>query len=187
MRSIVPLFALAFVVSAPALAIENVPVPAFRSVELRGGGEVILRPGPAQRVAIINGSTQFTRIRVRRDGKLQIDACNERCPRHYSLKVEIQAPRAPDLGVMGGGSIRAASGFAPQPQVTVAVSGGGAIDVRAIEATNVTAAVNGGGKVDVRARRALTAAVNGGGEVRYWGNPAVTMAVHGGGIVRPGH
>jgi hypothetical protein len=184
MRSIVPLFAIAFAASAPALAIESVAVPAFRSVELRGGGQVTLRPGSVQRVTIVDGSSQYTRIRVRRDGKLQIDACNGRCPRNYSLKVEIQSPRAPDVGISGGGAVRASSGFPSQSQIAAAVDGGGVIDLRAVDVANVTAAVNGGGKIDVRPRRSLTAAVNGGGEIRYWGNPQVTMAVHGGGLVK---
>ena len=46
MRSTVPLFALALAASAPALATEIVPVPHFRSVELRGGGDVTVVPGP---------------------------------------------------------------------------------------------------------------------------------------------
>src|SRR4051795_4165715 len=99
MRSIIPLFALAFAVSAPALAAEVVPVPAFRSVELRGGGDVSIVPGPAQRVAIVEGRSQFTQVRVGRDGKLRIDACNNRCPRHYRLRIQVQSPRVPDLAV----------------------------------------------------------------------------------------
>lgn len=187
MRSIIPLFTAAFMAAAPALAAEVVPVPSFRSVELRGGGEVMLRPGPVQRVAIIDGSSQVTRFRVRRDGQLQIDACNWNCPRHYRLRIEIQSPRVPDVAITGGGAIRAAGGFAAQSQVSAAINGGGVIELRSVEAASVSAAINGGGRIEVRPRRTLSAAVNGGGEVRYWGNPQVHTAIHGGGIVRPGH
>jgi hypothetical protein len=187
MRSILPLFAIAFAAAAPALASEYVPVEAFRSVQLRGGGEVSLRPGPVQRVTILEGSSHVTRFRVRRDGQLQIDACDWNCPQRYRLRIEIQSPRVPDVAVMGGGAIRAAGGFPAQGRLAAAVSGGGAIDLRSVDATDVSAAVNGGGRIEVRPRRTLSAAVNGGGEVRYWGNPQVHMAVHGGGIVRPGH
>ena len=187
MRSVLPLFFTAFAATAPAIAAEYVPVGGFRSVELRGGGEVTLRPGPQQRVTIVEGSSQVTRFRVRHDGKLQIDACNQQCPRHYRLRIEIQSPRVPDVGISGGGSIRAAGGFASQRQVSAAVNGGGAIDLRAVDASDVSAAVNGGGRVVVRPRRTLSAAVNGGGEIRYLGNPQVSMAVHGGGLVRPGN
>src|SRR5438132_12062416 len=99
MRSIAPLFALALAISAPALATEVVPVAPFRSVELRGGGDVVVVPGPAQRVTILEGSTQFTRLRLESDGKLRIDACNESCPRTYRLRVEIQSPHVPPVGV----------------------------------------------------------------------------------------
>src|SRR4051794_28601613 len=111
MRSILPLFALALAVSGPALATEAVPLPMFRSIELRGGGEVTLRPSTVQRVTLIEGSAQITRFHVERDGQLKIDVCNGRCPRNYRLRVEIQSPSAPDVAISGGGLIRAASGF----------------------------------------------------------------------------
>lgn len=187
MRSVVPLFTFAFMASAPAVAAEYVPVPAFRSVELRGGGDVTLRAGPVQRVTMLEGSSQVSRIYVARDGELRIDACNYRCPRNYRLRVEIQSPRVPDVAIAGGGSIRAAGGFPAEGRVAAAIHGGGAIDLRSVEARDVTAAVNGGGNISVRPRARLTAAVNGGGDIRYWGNPAVTMAVHGGGTVRPAY
>ena len=187
MRSTLPLFLAMFAASAPALAIENVPVAPFRSVELRGGGEVIVRPGPVQRVTILEGSTQFTRMYVARDRELRIDVCNERCPHHYRLRVEIQSPDMPDVAIAGGGAIRALGGFAAQSQLSAAIHGGGAIDVRAVQASSVSAAVNGGGRISVYPRNSLSAAVNGGGEVRYAGNPQVSMAVRGGGVVRPGN
>ena len=187
MRSIIPLFAFAFAASAPVIAAEYVSVPSFRSVQLRGGGGVTLKPGSAQRVTILEGSSQITRIYVARDGQLRIDACDGHCPRNYHLRVEVQSPTVPDVAVEGGGLITAADGFAAQGRIAVAVDGGGSIDLRSIDASDVTAAVNGGGAISVRPRAQLTAAVNGGGKIRYWGNPAVTMAVHGGGSVQPGY
>ena len=111
MRSIAPLFALALAVSAPALATEVVPVAPFRSVELRGGGDVVVVPGPAQRVTLLEGSTQFTRLRVERGGQLKIDTCTDRCPHLYRLHVQIQSPSVPDLAVSGGGDIAVEPGF----------------------------------------------------------------------------
>jgi len=185
MRSLLPLFASAIAVSAPALALEPVPVAPFRSVELRGGGEIFVRPGPVQRVTILEGSRQFTNVYMRRNGELRIDVCNNRCPQRYRLRVQIESPRVPDVAISGGGTIRASGGFAPQSQLSAAVNGGGLIDVRAVDAVDVAAAVNGGGSIQVRPRSNLTAAVSGGGLVRYWGNPRVQMAVHGGGSVQP--
>ena len=187
MRSMVPLFFIPLAVAVPALAAEVVPAGEFRSVELRGGGEVNVTPGPRERVTIVEGSSQFTQMHVDRAGALRIDTCNERCPQHYHLRVSIESPRVPDLGVSGGGEITVAPGFAPQRDLAGAVNGGGKIDARAVEVGDVSAAVNGGGDLLVRARSTLSGAVNGGGVVRYWGNPAVTTAVQGGGAVQRGY
>jgi hypothetical protein len=183
MRSYLPLFLAAFAASAPALATEVVPVPAFRSVQLRGGGEVSIRPGPEQRVTIVEGSSRITRFRVERDGRLRIDVCDGNCPRQYRLRIDIQSPSAPDVGIAGGGLIRASGGFPAQRQLSVAVSGGGKIDMLAVQAGSVNAAVHGGGLISVRPRSSLSAAVNGGGQIRYAGNPAVSSAINGGGSV----
>ena len=184
MRSLIPLFAAALAVSAPAVATEVVPVPAFRSVQLRGGGEVIVRAGPVQRVTLLDGSSRITRLRVIRDGQLQIDVCAGNCPQHYNLRIEIQSPRAPDVAIAGGGLIHASGGFAPQGELSVAIKGGGKIDMLAVPASSVNAAIQGGGLISVRPRSSLAAAVNGGGEVRYAGNPRVSSAINGGGAVR---
>jgi hypothetical protein len=187
-RSVVPLFTAAFLASAPALADEFVPVAHFDAVELRGGGgNVVVVPGPAERVRIVEGSSRFTRIYVDRNRSLKIDICNRECPHSYRLRVEVQSPRVPVLAVDGGGAIDVAPGFGPQHQLVAAVNGGGVIDTRAIDVSDVTAAVNGGGQLLVRAASRLTGAVHGGGAVRYWGNPEVTSAIQGGGSVRPGH
>jgi hypothetical protein len=185
MRSIIPLFAFALAASAPALAVENVPVPPFNNVELRGGGDVMLVPGPTQRITLLQGSTAFTRFHVDGTGKLRIDACNERCPQHYDLRIEIQSPHVPGVGVRGGGSIHAKSGFAAQERVAAGVSGGGKIDLGAVEARTAAAGIDGGGFILVRPTSTLAAGVNGGGEVRYFGHPQVTSAINGGGNVRP--
>jgi hypothetical protein len=183
MRSYLPLFLAAFAASAPALATEVVPVPAFRSVQLRGGGEVSIRPGPVQRVTNVEGSSRITRFRVERDGRRRIDVCDGNCPRQYRLRIDIQSPSAPDVGIAGGGLIRASGGFPAQRQLSVAVSGGGKIDMLAVQAGSVNAAVHGGGLISVRPRSSLSAAVNGGGQIRYAGNPAVSSAINGGGSV----
>jgi len=186
MPSTLPLFVLALAISAPVLAAETIPVPQFRSVQLRGGGVVTVVPGPVQRATIVEGSSQFTRMHVDYDGKLIIDTCNERCPPVYRMRVVVETPRVPDLAVNGGGQITTAGGFRPESDLSAAINGGGRIDARSVDAVSVSAAVNGGGELLVRARSSLSAAVNGGGHIRYWGKPDVAMAVHGGGAVSPG-
>ena len=186
-RSIVPLFTCALLAAAPALATEVVPVPHFKGVELRGGGEVVVQRGPVQRVTLVEGNSRYTRVRVVRDEKLTIDICDSECPRNYRLKVIVESPNLPLLAVDGGGKVSTAGGFGGHEEVVAAVNGGGVIDSTSIPAAKVTAAVNGGGEIKVRAVRELTAAVRGGGVVRYWGDPQVTSAIDGGGAVRRGY
>ena len=186
-RSIVPLFAFAFVAAVPALASEPIPVSHFDSVDLRGGGQVLLQRGPVQRVTLLEGSTQFTNVRVISRDRLRIDACNERCPHNYQLRILVESPTVPVLAVEGGGKITTAQGFGAQPELTMAVNGGGAIDTTAVPVQKATAAVQGGGDIKLRALRVLTAAVSGGGSIRYFGDPQVTTAIDGGGSVRPLH
>ena len=176
----------AIALAAPAFGAEVVPVSQFRSIQLQGGGVVTVMPGPAERVTIVEGSSQYTHIRVERDGKLRIDTCDERCPQMYRLRVEIQSPFVPDLAITGGGVIATKGSFPSQSNLAVAINGGGHIDARAVEASAVSAAVHGGGRILVRARSSLAAAVNGGGLVNFWGNPSLTTAVHGGGAVLRG-
>jgi len=184
MRSILPIIALPLAISVPALAeAQIVPVPSFKAVELRGGGDLSIVPGPVQRVTIVRGSTQFTTVRTDRDGKLVIDACNAQCPHNYPLLIRVESPQVPTVAVRAGGTITVGNGFAPQRDVVVAVSAGGTIDLRALPTDRAVAAVNAGGDIYVRPRTALTAAVNNGGDIHYSGNPAVTMAVQGGGDV----
>jgi putative autotransporter adhesin-like protein len=182
MRILLPFILAGLALPASLHAAEVVPLAPFRSIEVRGGGEVELVPGPVQRVTLIRGTTALTSFRVERDGKLRIDACRLSC-RNYDLRIRIESPRVPDLAIAGGGTIKVEPGFAPQQQVSTAVMGGGDIDVRALDASSVSAAINGGGDILVRPRSSLSAAVNGGGTVHYSGNPRLSMAIHGGGDV----
>src|SRR5690348_1265265 len=186
MRSSAILLPLVLLASAPAAA-EVVPVPSFQSVELRGGGTVVYRHGSVQRVTLVSGSTQYTGFHVDRRGKLAIDACDNRCPQHYRLQIEIMSPDIVDSAIEGGGTITAEPGFAPQADIAAAVDGGGLIDFRSVRIGDVAAAVNGGGKILVGPSNNLAAAVRGGGEIRYAGDPQVTTAINGGGSVRPGN
>ncbi|HUO89916.1 MAG TPA: DUF2807 domain-containing protein [Rhizomicrobium sp.] len=172
--------------ATPVFASEVVPLGHFSGVGLRGGGHVVLRPGSEQRVTILKGSTQFTRFHVEPGGGLQIDACYQSCPEHYDLEVVIVSPELDAIAVEGGGAIVADSGFPDQDQLSVAVNGGGSIDVRQMPAGSVSAAVNGGGRIKTAPKGALNAAINGGGHITYWGNPQVNEAVRGGGVVDRG-
>jgi hypothetical protein len=178
------------VLTTTALAASSgtvVPVPAFTSIELHGGGHAVLRHGAVQRVVILKGSTEYSEITVQ-NGSLNISPCKSwfSCPSHYDLEVEITTPSIPALNVHGGGELEAAGGFPRQNNLAVAVHGGGDVDIRSVAVDNVTATVNGGGELSVRAEKTLNATVHGGGELTYWGNPQVTSSIHGGGEVSSG-
>jgi hypothetical protein len=181
------LIASAAVVVLPSMAAaqEVVPLPRFESIELSGGGMVTVHPGPTQRVTIRRGSTESTSFEVGRRGQLVIHACDRHCPLRYDLEIEVETPELAAAAVRGGGEIVAEGGFRPQGSVSAAVSGGGKVDLRALQARTASAAVNGGGKILVSAQSSLSAAVNGGGSIQYAGQPSVSTAIHGGGSVEP--
>ena len=176
-------FAAAILVAAPALAGTPVQVGHFSQVQLRGGGHVVVRHGATQSVTLIKGSTQYTNFRIRNGRELVIDACNDSCPSHYDLEIEIVTPDFQAASIDGGGEIEAQGGFPAQDRFAVAVNGGGDIDVKAVNASTADAAVNGGGAIELTATHELNAAVAGGGDIIYHGNPQVHEAVEGGGSV----
>jgi hypothetical protein len=170
--------------AAPGAAQTPVSVSRFDSVELRGGGRLTVRHGPAQSVTLVRGDPEMTRFTVGGDGTLEIRACVRSCS-GYRLEVEVVTPELEGIAIRGGGSVRAEGAFPDRSRLALAISGGGEIDATAIPAGNVAASVEGGGTILTRARNSLTAAVEGGGEVRYRGDPAVTAAIDGGGTVQP--
>ena len=161
-----------------------VAVAAFDSLELQGGGRVTIRHGATQSVTLVRGNLETTRFTVRRDGKLEIDACVRNCP-DYELEVEIVTPVLEGVGIEGGGSIRAEGAFPDRDALALGISGGGEIDMRAIRAASVAAGINGGGSILAHARDRLVAGIDGGGEIRYLGEPTVTSGIDGGGSIRP--
>jgi beta-lactamase regulating signal transducer with metallopeptidase domain len=156
----------------------------FRSVQLRNGGHVRLVQGDTQAVTLRQGNLEQASIEIR-DGRLEIDRCPAKCPANRDFEVEVVTPEIDTIAVAEGGSIQAGDGFAPQPGITVAVSQGGTIDIRALQAASVTASVFSGGRIFTTPRNSLTAAVQQGGNVTYWGDPALTV-VDDGGVVERG-
>lgn len=177
-----------------------VQVPKFRSIELNGGGRVLLRHGPVQRVRVLEGDIRVSDVRVkpaerRRVGgntytsnpdQLVIDVCRQSCDGNYNLVVEVVTPSIEAIAVKGGGQIEAAGRFPRQGNIGIAVHGGGEIDARALPASNVGAAVSDGGTILTRAEGSLGAAIQDGGTIRYWGDPVVGTAIDGGGTVTRG-
>ena len=174
-----------FLSATPALQ-TGVQVKPFRSIELPQGGHVILRPSPTQRVTLVRGSLDYTRLSVTDRGALVIDKCYRKCPRGYRLELEILSPNVTRLSLANGGRIESRGSFARQSDLAVAVAHGGTIDVRSIVAQSVTATVEQGGRILTVPRVSLVASVTQGGAIVYWGSAQVTQSIDHGGVVTRG-
>ena len=172
------------VAAAPLTTQPEVPMTAsFSSVELRNGGDVNLIHGESPRVTLLRGDPEQATITIRDDGRLVIDRCPTDCPRNHDFEVEVVTPALDAVAVAEGGTIQAHGGFPPQPEIEVAVSQGGTIDIRSMPVANVTASVFSGGRIFTRPRTALSADVEQGGNVTYWGDAVVKSSVRYGGVV----
>jgi len=184
------LISVASVLAAPAFAAETVvSVGKFESVELRGGGTVVIHQGPVQRVTVRSSDPERPVFDVSdhdgRGGRLVIRACEGSCSSPHDFEVDIETPNLSGASVMGGGGITAEGPFRAQAAVSAAVHGGGKVDLRALNVSATSAEVMGGGRVFVSAKNSLSATVNGGGAIRYSGSPTVDSAIHGGGSIDP--
>jgi hypothetical protein len=165
-----------------AHAQEVISVDKFTAVELHGGGRIIVRQGPVQKVTLVRGDSRVAEFRVRGD-TLVISPCRGVCFGSHDLDVEIEAPALNGAAILGGGEIVARGTFPAQGAVSTSIKGGGDIDMRAVPAQAASARVLGGGKILLAAHDSLAASIFGGGEIRYAGRPAVNSSVHGGGAV----
>ncbi len=184
MKNLLPAAAAAAALLAiPASAQAPIQVGgAFDSVELRGGGELVVRHGAQRRVTLLSGDPNLAGFEVDRDGTLVIRACRTSC-RDQNLRVEVVTPELEAAAIHGGGAIRVDGRFPAEDHFAAAIHGGGAIDARAVTARNVAAAIHGGGRIRTSAQRSLAAAIQGGGEILYTGDPETTVSIRGGGRV----
>jgi hypothetical protein len=173
--------------AAPVTTQPEVPLTtSFSAVELRNGGHVKLIYGQSQRVTLLAGDPRESAITIGDDGRLVIDRCPTRCEHRQDFEVEVVTPRVAAIAVAEGGTIESRSEFPRQPEIGVAVSQGGAIDIRSMAVGNVTASVFSGGRIFVRPEDALSATVEQGGVITYWGEAIVKSSVRRGGVVAKG-
>jgi hypothetical protein len=171
---------------APLPVQTTVQVRPFNSIELAHGGHVVLQRAPTQRVSLVRGSLDYTRLAVTDKGRLIIDKCFRKCPRGYRLELEILAPNVNGISLANGGSIQSRGSFPRQSDLAVAVSHGGTIDVRSMVANRVTASVNHGGRILTVPQASLVASVTQGGAITYWGGGQVRSSTQHGGVVNKG-
>lgn len=179
-----PILACAFLAACavPASAETPIPVGAFDAIELRGGGEVVVRHGREQRVTLLSGDPNLASFEVDSDGDLVIRPCRRSC-RNQNLRVEVVTPELDAVAIHGGGVIRTEGAFPARGSLALAVNGGGILDARAIRADSVATAINGGGRIRTSPARSLAASIRGGGAVTYTGDPRTVVSINGGGTV----
>lgn len=158
----------------------------FSSIELPHGGHVVLQRAASQRVSLVRGSLDYTRVAVADGGRLIIDKCYRKCPRGYRIELEVQTPSVNGISLANGGSVQTRGNFPRQSELSVTVSHGGTIDVRSMAANRVTAAVNHGGRILTVPQTWLAARVTQGGAITYWGNAQVRSSTEHGGVVQRG-
>jgi hypothetical protein len=184
------LAAAAIAVAAPAVAAAQTVMPTdkFTSVDLHGGGLITIRQGPVQRVTLVSGDPKVARFEVvdrEHGGRLVMSPCDHSCWGNHHFEVEIETPVLNGIDIHGGGRITAHGAFPAQSAVSVAIHGGGDIDMKDVPAQSASAAIHGGGKIYVSAQNSLSASIMGGGAIRYLGQPTVNSEIHGGGTVSP--
>jgi hypothetical protein len=179
------LFLATISVAATPLAMRSgVPLTtSFNAVELRNGGKVNLVHGPSQGVSLLKGDPEQASITIRDNGRLVIDRCPTHCPRNHDFEVNVVTPALSAIAVAEGGTIQSRGEFPMQPEIGVAVSQGGTIDIRSMQVENVTASVYSGGRIFSRPGAALSANVEQGGNITYWGDAVVKSSVRHGGVV----
>jgi hypothetical protein len=169
-----------------ALPGQTLQLPPFSSIETHDGAHVFIRQGSPQRVTLVEGSLDYSRITVD-NGRLSIEKCvREHCPRGYQLDIEIVVPLITSLSIESGGLLQTRGAFAPRAELMVSAHHGGTVDTRSLPADKVSAFIEQGGRILTTAQRSLFAGVTHGGYVEYWGDAQVKSSINDGGVVSKG-
>ncbi len=177
-------------------------VPAFDSVELAGGNNVVIRVGGDQSVVVEADDNLLGRVTTKvLSGTLVIGNTPGGFTTKSPMSVVVTIPRLSELTLAGGGNIvvddvRAesltvtlsgggnltASGAARSLRLTL--SGSGNIWFTGLVADDVDAVLSGSGNMLVTATKSLEASIPGSGSIAYAGNPPhVTKSVTGSGAI----
>lgn len=177
-------------------------VPAFDSVELAGGNNVVIRVGGDQSVVVEADDNLLGRVTTKvLSGTLVIGNTPGGFTTKSPMSVVVTIPRLSELTLAGGGNIvvddvRAesltvtlsgggnltASGAARSLRLTL--SGSGNMWFTGLVADDVDAVLSGSGNMFVTATKSLEASIPGSGSIAYAGSPPhVTKSVTGSGTI----
>ena len=179
-------------------------LPSFRSVELAGSNNVVIRVGEKQSVVVKGDDNLLDRVTTRvESGSLVIGNTPGSFETKSPMSVEVTVPALTALSVTGSGNcwvsgirtksftvsvsgsgVVTAEGSASNLEASV--SGSGVAKLSQLVARDVTAVVSGSGDVFVTATHSLDASIPGSGAIVYSGNPQeVTKSITGSGAIVP--
>ena len=177
-------------------------VAAFKSVELAGSNNVVIRVGEKQSVVVRADDNLLDRVTTEvQAGKLVIADTPGNLTTKSLMSVEVKVPTLDALTLTGRGNIvvngieteslkvtlpdsgtLTGSGTATRLEVTV--GGSGMMQFTRLVANDVRAVVSGSGSIFITATKSLDASVSGSGAILYGGSPPdVTKSVTGTGAI----
>jgi hypothetical protein len=177
-------------------------VPAFRSVELAGGNNIVIHVGGDRSVVVKADDNLLNRVTTKvQSGTLVIGNTSGSLTAKSPMSVEVTVPTLTALTLAGGGNIivdgiKAESltvtlsgsgnvtGSGTATSLGVTLDGSGNVWFTRLAAHNVHAVLSGSGNIFVTATDSLDASVPGSGAISYAGNPQdVTKSVTGSGEI----
>jgi len=186
-------------------ATQSRDVPAFDSVELAGGNNVVIHVGGKQSVVVKADDNLLRRVTTKvQSGTLVIGNTPGSLMTKSPMSVVVTIPKVGELTLAGGGNVVVTGVRTESLTVTLSGSGNltgsgtaGSLDVTlsgsgnawftGLVADDVHAVLSGSGNIFVTANKSLDASVPGSGTIVYAGNPReVTKSVTGSGVVTGG-
>jgi len=183
-------------------ATESRDLDPFKSVELAGSNNVLIRVGEKQSVVVRADHNLLNRVTTDvQSGKLVVGNTPGSFTTRSPMSVEVDVPTLNQLTLAGSGNIVASNieahslevilsgsgtlnGSGAAKRLDVRVSGSGTVHFERLAATDARTVVSGVGSIFVTATKDLDASVSGVGAIVYSGNPQhVTKSVTGEGAV----
>jgi len=177
-------------------------LPAFTSVELAGGNNVVVHVGGKQSVVVKADDNLLNRVTTEVDaGTLVVGNTPGGLTTKSPMSVDVTVPTLDALTLAGGGNILVdgieathltvtlsgsgnVTGSGTAAALDVTLAGSGNVRFTRVSSENVHAVLSGSGNIFVTATKSLDASVPGSGTIAYAGNPQyVTKAVTGSGAI----
>jgi hypothetical protein len=174
----------------------------FRSVELAGSNNLVIRVGQKQSVVVRADDNLLDRITTQvQSGKLVIGNTPGSLTTKSPMSVEVGVPALTALTLTGSGNIAVSgidarsltvtlpgsgtlTGSGTATRLAVTVAGSGIVQFLPLVAKHVRALVSGSGSIFATATKSLDASVSGSGSILYTGSPQqVTKSVTGSGAI----